>query len=159
MNKPPVNIRRAQRKDIDSLVGLLEELFSIEEDFTFDKERQRKGLQLLLESPLGCVLAAEADNSVVGMCTGQLTISTAEGSAALLVEDVVVTEDWRGKGVGRQLLDKLAQWAAEQGANRMQLLADRTNKAGLDFYTRSGWQQTQLICLRKRQKPQTPQLD
>lgn len=159
MNKPLVNIRWALRKDIVSLVALLEELFSIEEDFTFDAERQRRGLELMLESPLSCVMVAEAGNSVVGMCTGQLTISTAEGSASLLVEDVVVNEEWRGKGIGRQLLDRLAQWAAEQGANRMQLLADRTNKAGLDFYARSGWQQTQLICLRKRQKTKTPQFD
>lgn len=159
MNKPVAKIRQAQRKDIDSLVALLEELFSIEKDFTVDAERQRRGLQLMLESPLSCVLAAEADNSIIGMCTGQLTISTAEGSSSLLVEDVVVTDAWRGNGIGRQLLDRLAQWGAEQGANRMQLLADRTNKAGLDFYTRSGWQQTQLICLRKRQKTKTPQFD
>ena len=86
-------------------------------------------------------------------------ISTAEGSASLLVEDVVVTRDWRGKGVGRKLLDRIAQWAAEQGANRMQLLADRTNKAGLDFYSHSGWQQTQLICLMKRQKTKTTSVD
>ena len=159
MNIADLKIRRAQSGDIDSLVSLLEELFSIEEDFTFDAERQRRGLQLMLESPLSCVLAAEADRSVIGMCTGQLMISTAEGSASLLVEDVVVTRDWRGKGVGRKLLDRIAQWAAEQGANRMQLLADRTNKAGLDFYSHSGWQQTQLICLMKRQKTKTTSVD
>ncbi len=159
MNKPVARIRHAQLKDIDSLVALLEELFSIEEDFAFDAERQQKGLQLMLESPLSCVLAAETNNGVIGMCTGQLTISTAEGSASLLVEDVIVNKAWRGQGVGRQLLDRLSRWGCDQGATRMQLLADRTNKSGLDFYTRSGWQQTQLICLRKRQKTKKPPFD
>jgi len=159
MNKPLVNIRRALSTDTDSLVSLLEELFAIEEDFIFDGERQRRELELMLASPLSCVLTAETENGVIGMCSGQLTISTAEGSASLLVEDVIVTEDWRGKIVGRQLLDSIAQWAAEQGVTRMQLLADRSNKAGLDFYTRYGWQQTRLICLRKRQKTKTPQFD
>jgi len=152
MNKSAVKIRPARQEDIGRLVSLLEELFAIEEDFTFEASRQHQGLLLMLESTISCILVAEENHSVIGMCTGQLTISTAEGSVALLVEDVVVARDWRGRGVGRQLLDRIARWAADQGASRMQLLADRHNSAALDYYTRSGWQQIQLICLRKRQK-------
>jgi ribosomal protein S18 acetylase RimI-like enzyme len=147
----PVTIRRARPEDVDGLTGVLAILFGIEEDFTSNETRQRNGLMLLLESTNCCVLVAEADNRVIGMCTGQLTVSTAEGGPALLVEDVVVEEAWRGKGIATNLLETLAEWAADRGAYRMQLLADCNNYGALRFYDRLGWQRTQLICLRKRQ--------
>lgn len=155
---PAIKIRRAGPGDIDSLTNLLKILFTIEADFTFNQSRQQAGLHLLLANAACCVLVAVIDDHavgdrVVGMCSGQLTMSTAEGGPALLVEDVVVEEKWRHRGIGRRLLDRLARWAADQGARRLQLLADRNNTAALNFYNKLGWQPTQLICLRKRPLP------
>lgn len=45
---------------------------------------------MLIANQWATVLVAETSGKVVGMATGQLTISTAEGGPALLVEDVVV---------------------------------------------------------------------
>lgn len=145
-----VPIRPAGPADIDSLVSLLHVLFSIEEDFVFNKARQQRGLEMMLNTSRGCILVAEADAAVIGMCSGQLTISTAEGGPALLVEDVVVHENWQGRGIGSRLMEAIIAWAAEQGASRFQLLADRNNRPALDFYEKIGWQTTQLICLRKQ---------
>ena len=148
-----VRIRPAVPADLDSLVALLQILFGIEEDFVGDYDRQRRGLEMMLENERGCVLVAEAAGEVVGMCTGQVTISTAEGGPALLVEDVVIMEQWRGKGVGRLLMERLGMWAKEQGIERLQLLADRNNGPALDFYAGLGWQGTALVCLRKNLTP------
>lgn len=148
-----VRIRPALPADLDSLVALLQILFGIEEDFFGDHDRQRRGLELMLENERGCVLVAEAEGAVVGMCTGQVTISTAEGGPALLVEDVVIREEWRGKGVGRLLMERIGMWAQEQGIERLQLLADRNNGPALDFYAALGWQGTALVCLRKNLTP------
>ena len=84
------------------------------------------------------------------MCSGQLTVSTSEGGLAVLVEDVIVNQVGRGRGVGRQLMESLGQWADSQGATRLQLLADRNNQPALEFYKKLGWQSTELICLRKK---------
>ena len=156
MNRAEPIIRQAQAGDINGLLPLLQLLFAIEEDFTFDEKRQRDGLNLLLNSATSCIAVADIEGKVVGMGTGQLVISTAEGGLSLLVEDVVVAEEWRRQGIGGKLLDYLAEWASEQGASRMQLFADRTNKAGLDFYCKEGWRQNKLICLRKYQKKTKP---
>ena len=79
-----------------TLVALLRQLFAIEEDFRIDEERQRRGLAMLLDNPQALILVAEAAGRVIGMCSGQLLVSTAEGGPALLVEDVVVAEGFRG---------------------------------------------------------------
>lgn len=42
--------------------------------------------------------------TIVGMATIQTLISTAEGGRVGLVEDVVVDESFRGKGIGKLLL-------------------------------------------------------
>lgn len=145
------HIRPASPADLDRLTELLGELFAIEADFRIDAERQRRGLQLLLAAPQAIVLVAEAEGIVIGLATGQLTISTAEGGLALLVEDVLVASDWRGRGIGRCLIAELGRWAGGRDAHRLQLLADRNNSGGLDFYRKIGWQATELICLRRRE--------
>ncbi len=129
------------------MIPLLKSLFSVEEDFSFDGKRQEAGLRQLLDTD-SLVLVAELEGRVVGMCSGQIVISTSEGGPALLVEDVVVAGENRGRGIGRMLLQTLADRAAERGISRLQLLADRHNHAALAFYAGAGWQTTQLICLR-----------
>lgn len=143
-------IRPATAADIPAMARLLDRLFAIEVDFAFSPERQQRGLELLLAAPQAMVLVAEAaSGGVVGMATAQQLISTAEGGPSLLIEDLVIAPDWRGHGIGTALVDTLAAWGQGLGATRMQLLADRTNAPALHFYRQRGWQETQMICLRK----------
>ena len=150
MRSGSIVVRQAQDSDLAHLVSLLQILFEIEEDFVFDEARQQQGLMLMLENRQGVILVAEGNNRVIGMCTGQLVVSTAEGGQAVLVEDVVVLPAWQGRGVGRYLISSIADWAATQKASRLQLLADRNNNSALTFYNKVGWQMTELICLRKK---------
>jgi len=144
-----LSIRRATSSDLDALVRLLGVLFSIEADFAPDVERQRRGLAMLLATPeRAAVLVAERAGAVAGMVTAQLVVSTAEGGPSALVEDMVVEASERRHGVGRALLAAAEAWAAERGATRLQLLADRENAPALRFYERLGWRWTQLVCLR-----------
>ena len=148
MTLESVHIRPARQQDIDEMILLLKSLFTIEADFAFDPGRHAAALLLLLASDSAIVLVAEVDNRVVGMCSGQTVISTAEGGPALLVEDVVVSEQLRGKGIGRRLLQTLTEWAKSRRMSRMQLLADRNNSDAIKFYHKRDWQSTELICLR-----------
>jgi GNAT superfamily N-acetyltransferase len=135
-------------------VRLLGQLFSIEADFTPDAWRQRLGLALMLsDHRVRTVLVAERSGEVLGMVTGQLVVSTAEGGLSALVEDMIVEEGARGAGIGRALLEGIERWALERGATRLQLLADHENAPALGFYDRAGWSSTRLVCLRKRRAP------
>lgn len=148
-------IRPATTDDIPNLIPLLQLLFGIEEDFTFDAKKQQNGLKLLLLQESSTIFLAESNGTVVGMVSGQLLISTAEGSPALLIEDLVVAPDHRNQKIAQSLLQALAHWACERGATRMQLLADVNNKEALSFYKKCDWTQTKLICLRKYNKGNT----
>jgi ribosomal protein S18 acetylase RimI-like enzyme len=147
-----INIRTAKPGDSAQLVALLESLFAIEADFDFDPDKQTQGLHLLLESNMACILVAESsdDKKLLGMCSIQTLISTAEGGVVGLLEDLVVDADFRNQGIGAKLLAEAGCWAKRQGLKRLQLLADKHNSPALGFYQRQGWQSTQLICLKQR---------
>jgi GNAT superfamily N-acetyltransferase len=145
-----VNIRQATVADIDSMSMLLAQLFSIEQDFSPDDSKQRLGLEKLLEASDAYLVVAEHDGDVVGMATLQVLISTAEGGLCGLIEDVVVSETCRGRGIGQALMDHLLQWAHKKELTRLQLLADRDNQPALVFYQSHGWSATNLIALKRQ---------
>lgn len=145
-----VIVRPAEERDLGPMCGLLQELFSIEQDFQVEPARQRRGLEsLLARDNSALMLVADAGGTAIGMCTAQVLISTAEGGPVALVEDVVVTQSWRGQGIGARLLAAVDEWARERGLRRLQLLADRTNGRAIDFYVSKGWQCTRMVALRR----------
>ena len=151
MNCMTVLVREARISDLSCMVLLLKELFSIEEDFEFDEDLQTRGLMLLVqEKNLCCVLVAESEERIIGMCTMQILISTAEGGCVGVIEDLVVAKEFRAQGVGKALLLNMQEKAKEQGLSRLQLLADRKNQQAIGFYGKMEWTQTQLFCLRKK---------
>jgi len=149
MNPRNIDIRPANLEDIDAMVGLLEQLFVIEEDFDFNPENHRKGLFLMLN---GCskhksVQVAVKEGRVIGMCTVQTRISTVSGNIAAVLEDMVIDKAYRHRGTGTQMLRHMEKWALKRGINHLQLLADRENHPALSFYKANNWDATQLICL------------
>ena len=151
MDTDKIKIRDATISDIGSSVKLLEQLFSIEKDFTFNSEKQKQGLLMMLE---GCckhrtVKIAQYNTTVVGMCSAQTRISTAQGNIAAIVEDLVVDSNYRNMGIGKRLLEAVYSWARKRGITTLQLLADKDNHSALNFYERQNWDRTNLICFLK----------
>lgn len=143
-------VRAATIADIPSMIQLLQELFTIESDFTPNVRLQRQGLATLIESEGATILVAETKNRVIGMCTLQPLVSTAEGGVVGIVEDLVVTETYRGMGVGSILLEAIENAAQQQDMSRLQLLTDFDDKKVDHFYETHQWQHTKLMTMRKK---------
>lgn len=146
-----LTIRDAAIKDIEGMLPLLEQLFAIEADFTFDRKTQSRGLSMMLD---GCgkhraIKVADVKGRIIGMCTAQTRISTARGAVCATVEDLVVDKDYRNRGIGSRLLAAVQDWAGLRGIPYLSLLADKNNTPGLTFYKRLDWETTDLICLGK----------
>jgi GNAT superfamily N-acetyltransferase len=145
------SVRRATSDDILAMCDLLSELFSMESDFCSNSQKQAAGLSLLLadRSGLSTVLVAEKGDEIVGMCSVQTLISTAQGGPVGLLEDLIVRKDHRRNGIGTRLLSEIFRWCDTKNISRLQLLRDSDNRNALIFYDDNGWSSTRLVCMRK----------
>lgn len=137
-------IRKAHYADLQSMAVLLEELFTIEDDFVIDTQKQIRGLQLLLNTPNSIILVAQKNDSVVGMVSIQQVISTAIGEKVGLIEDMVVHSDHRTEGIGSLLLDSLITLSIQLGCGRLSLGVDLRNHAAKSFYIRFGFKPSNM---------------
>jgi ribosomal protein S18 acetylase RimI-like enzyme len=146
-----VVIRPAVTDDVPQMCDLLSELFSIESDFSPDRQKQARGLNLLLNdlSNTSIVLVAEEEGEILGMCSAQTLISTVEGGPVGLLEDVIVRKERRGQGIGGRLLLEVFEWCSGRNITRIQLLRDADNTEALKFYRAGGWSDTRLLCMRR----------
>ena len=144
------NISFAAEADLPAMADLLYELFTLESDFKPERQKQIAGLKLILDTPaIGQLFVLRVDGAVVGMANALITISTAQGTRVLLLEDVIVSRKYRGGGLGRQLVEHVCAWARDQGMTRVTLLADQDNAPALAFYERLGFAASAMLVRRK----------
>lgn len=141
----------ATPEELPQMADLLAELFMLESDFQPETDKQLRGLRLILENPqMGQLFVIRDGATVAGMANALITVSTAEGGRVLLLEDVIVSCDYRGKGLGRRLVEHVCDWARDQGITRVTLLADRENQPALNFYRNLGFEPSYMTVLRKK---------
>lgn len=145
-----ITIDFATAADLDALADLLAELFMLESDFRPVREKQLRGLRLILDAPqIGRLFVLRVGGRVAGMANALITVSTAEGRPVVLLEDVIVGAAWRGRGLGRRLVEHVLGWAEMAGMARVTLLADRDNMSALAFYEALGFAPSAMRVLRR----------
>ena len=139
-----VIIRKANSNDIQVMTALLAELFTIENDFNIDKDKQLRGLELLFQSQDSIIFVAETFERVIGMISMQSMISTVMGGYVGLIEDMIVTSEFRGQGIGKQLLTMMIEESIRLGYTRLTLGADLRNIPAISFYKTSGFEPSNM---------------
>jgi GNAT superfamily N-acetyltransferase len=145
----PTRIEQATLADIPALSALLSVLFAQEAEFTPNPEAHAKGLARIIGDPeLGTILVASDAESILGMVNLLFTVSTALGERVALLEDMVVTPQARGTGIGSQLLTQAIAFARTQGCQRITLLTDVDNEAAQGFYEKHGFALSSMLPMR-----------
>ncbi len=84
-------------------------------------------------NPVWWAFVAEVDGTVQGFALYYIRFSTWKGQRMYL-EDFLVTEEMRGKGLGKLLFDALIQEAKEKGLNGIQWQVLEWNEPAINFY-------------------------
>ena len=84
------------------------------------------------------VIFAMEEGKEVGFALFFHNFSTFLGRAGLYLEDLYVLPEFRGKGYGKALLQKLAAIAVERGCGRMEWWCLDWNRPSIDFYKALG---------------------
>jgi len=148
-------IEPATLDDLPQLADLLYDLFSQEADFVPNRDKQIRGLRLILEQPnRGRIFVLRNGARIIGMINLLITISTAEGGFVLILEDLIVHSDHRGMGFGGRLLEHALAYAREKGFLRITLLTDKKESRPREFYEQHGFQQSGMVPMRYYFTPQ-----
>jgi GNAT superfamily N-acetyltransferase len=144
-----IRIEQATQEHIPQMADLLGVLFSEEVEFRPDREKQIRGLRMIVGAPeRGNLFVATEEDQVVGMLSLLFTISTANGAPACWLEDMVIRPDHRGRGLGTRLLQHAVAYARSHGFTRITLLTDRINERTIRFYERNGFQPSEMVPMR-----------
>jgi GNAT superfamily N-acetyltransferase len=144
-----VEFGAATRAELPQLVALLGVLFSQEAEFVPDDAKQTRALEkILADDSVGRIPVARDGGRVVAMASLLYSISTAEGGLAASFEDLVVLPGYRGKGVGKALLQHVIAEARKQGVLRLTLLTDRQNERAQALYRKLGFADSTMKAMR-----------
>lgn len=142
-------VTEASLDDIPQLCDLLALLFTQEAEFAPDRTRQAAGLREIITHPeVGRIVILREGETVIAMANLLFTISTALGGRVALLEDVIVRPDYRGGGMGTQLLQAAVEIARSAGCLRITLLTDCANAAAQRFYQRHGFEPSVMLPMR-----------
>jgi RimJ/RimL family protein N-acetyltransferase len=138
-----VVVRPAREQDLDAIVELFVEVAAegrwIGTEPPVDRDRRRRRLAETLDQDREVVLVAEAGGRIVG----QLGMDLAGYGVADL--GMLVSEGWRGRGVGSALLRAGIEWARGAGAHKVALQVWPHNAAALALYEKFGFQREGLL--------------
>ena len=81
-------------------------------------------------------LIAEAAGETAGICLFFRSFSTWFGKPGIYVQDLVVHDKFRGRGIGEGLLRRAAKIGKERGCVYMRLAVDHENPSAMAFYER-----------------------
>ena len=93
---------------------------------------------LFADPPQAEVLLARVDAEAIGFALYFHNYSTFLGRRGIWLEDLFVRPQWRGRGVGRRLLQRLAQIALERDCGRLEWWVLDWNDDAIAFYRRLG---------------------
>jgi len=127
-------IRRAVEEDCPRLLELIHELAVYERA----PNEVTVTIDHFLESgfgkkPVWWAFVAEANGKVEAFALYYIRYSTWKGQAMYL-EDILVTEKMRGKGIGKLLFDRIIEEAKEKKFNRIIWQVLEWNEPAINFY-------------------------
>jgi GNAT superfamily N-acetyltransferase len=138
-------IRKATKEDCPMLLDLIHELATYEkaphEVTVTPGHFIESGFG---EKPVWWAFVAEVENQIVGFALYYIRYSTWKGQAMYL-EDILITNEMRSKGIGKLLFDRLIEEAKEKKFNRIIWQVLDWNEPAINFYKKynadidAGW--------------------
>jgi ribosomal protein S18 acetylase RimI-like enzyme len=133
-----IRIRRAVPADGPALLELDRELARFEKLRPPDDEEGRRLLAWIFESKRLEALIGEVDGKVAGMALFYEGLGTFRARPYLYLEDLVVHESARGRGLGEALMAWLAREALSRNALRIEWAVLDWNVRAIRLYERLG---------------------
>lgn len=135
-----ITIRKALASDCERMMELVKELAVFEKA----PDEVTVTLEHFIEAGFGknpiwyaLVAVEDSNNGIIGISLYYMRYSTWKGTR-LYLEDLIVTESFRGKGAGKLLFDATVEEARRLGVSGMMWQVLDWNQPAIDFYKKYG---------------------
>ena len=159
-------IRLAEEQDLDTLCTLY---FYFHEfhahhlstylrtlDYPSEKEQEELKCKIkeLIQGGDSAVLVADCEGQVLGLAEVYLKHTGLDNRAIVSLnyahlQSLMVAQDFRGKGIGSQLIKSVEAWARERGAVELRLDTWEFSAGPLGFYDKLGYQTIRRTLAKK----------
>ena len=138
-----IRIRQATIEDEVGVLDLLRQLLfpsgEIPSESTFDWQIGTAIFREMVKNDeKGTILVAEEDDGLVGLLTLSYPVAIRCSGRYTCIEEFIVSERARGKGVGGQLLEAAITEATSKGCDEIQV--NRPSELGYPVYLQHGWE-------------------
>ena len=132
-------IRNIKENDLDEVAHL----YTLFWNDKMNLSRMKQKFWEISKNPNYIFLCAEENGKVIGTIQGVVCEELyGECIPFLVMENFVVAENSRGKGVGRKLLNELEKIGKEKNCSQIIFITETDRKETVEFYERVGFNST-----------------
>ncbi|MBE6490475.1 MAG: GNAT family N-acetyltransferase [Methanobrevibacter sp.] len=138
MNMSDAKFRFAEKKDTGIILEFIRDLAIYEKMLDEVVATEELLNEWLFEKNIAEVIFVLEDDVEVGFALFFHNFSTFLGKAGIYLEDLFVKPEYRGKGYGKALIEKLAEITVERDCGRLEWCCLDWNQPSIDFYLSLG---------------------
>ena len=132
--------RIAAHEDTGDILRIMRHYYE-EDSYPFIESESRETVSRLIgDRNLGCLWVAEVDSRVAGYVAVTLGYSLEYRGRDAFIDELVIAEEHRGKGLGREAIDVATAWSREHGVNALHLEVEPHRKNAQELYRRAGFE-------------------
>ncbi|MGH9461030.1 MAG: GNAT family N-acetyltransferase, partial [Vicinamibacteria bacterium] len=142
-------LRPAAPGDIAALLAL-QSTYYAEDRYAFVESMAREGWHSLLsDANLGSAWVFEADSTLVGYVVLTLGYSLEYRGRDAFLDELYVTPDWRGRGLGRRALEVVDSACSRLGVNALHLEVENDKSGAIALYRKWGFAEHRRVLMTK----------
>ena len=143
-------IREARESELPAIEELLKELVeAVDSREGIDLRRVGANCLALNRAPGSHVLVARPEARVVGFINFTLRSTVLHAKPSGSIDELVVTGDCRGQGIGRRLVEAAVEKCRELGCSEIEVSTEKANRKAREFYKRLGFGENAVLLERE----------
>jgi ribosomal protein S18 acetylase RimI-like enzyme len=141
-----IPIEIATEADLPSIKPLLLELMDLRDNTEgFNIEQAFENCRSLIKDPVHHLLLAKDKDKVVGLVNFTIRKTILHPGPSGLIDELVVSRSYRGKGIGEKLLSAAIEKCRELGCCEVEVSTEKSNSLAREFYQRCGFKEDAVL--------------
>lgn len=136
-----LSVKVCGKSESDTMVAIfteMEEHYFGEGVIEKQKMQDYLALRVFAENSGMTIIRADLDNKVIGFACISVLYPSPRYSGQMFIKELYISESNRGQGVGKKLMQFIAQLAIDRDCNSLDWMSEKNNLESKGFYTALG---------------------